>query len=492
MPGTNRPGHPGRTHGVTIRLYNTLTRQVEDFVPMDPPRVRMYTCGPTVYNYAHIGNLRAYAFEDLLRRHLEYRGYEVLHVMNLTDVDDKIIRGCREHQVPLAEFTRPFKDAFFEDLRTLAIRPAHHYPAATDHIPDMIALIQRLFERELAYQSDDGSVYFSITRFPDYGRLAHLDTAGLKPGARVDQDEYDKEFVGDFALWKAWTPADGEIGWESPWGRGRPGWHIECSAMSMKYLSESFDIHCGGVDNIFPHHEDEMAQSEGATGKPLARFWIHNAHLVVDGRKMAKSAGNFYALGDLLRHGYGGREIRYVLMAHAHYRQSLNFSLAALDAARASLARLDEFRGRVRDAAAAGRGWGRAGLVCGGVEPVRRSAGRGFECFQRLGGALRPGAGGKQGAGPGGAAGGGGGRGRRRPGGDGPGVRVPDPARGRRGPAHCRIARGAPGGPPVQGLGRLRPDSRRIGGLGLGGPGYPAGPETEEALTDGPGTLYFL
>lgn len=337
---------------MTIRLHNTLTRQLEDFEPLDPSGVRMYTCGPTVYNYAHIGNLRAYAFEDLLRRHLEYRGYPVLHVMNLTDVDDKTIQGCRDKGVALDAFTRPFKDAFFEDLRTLSILPAHHYPAATDHIPEMIALIQRLFDRGLAYRSDDGSVYFSIARYPEYGKLARLDLAGLKPGARVDQDEYEKEFVGDFALWKAWVPADGEVGWDSPWGRGRPGWHIECSAMSMKFLSESFDIHCGGVDNIFPHHEDEIAQSEGATGRPFARYWIHNAHLVVDGRKMSKSAGNFYTLRDLLELGHTGREIRYVLMANAHYRQGLNFSLPALESARASLGRLDEFRERIRAAAA--------------------------------------------------------------------------------------------------------------------------------------------
>lgn len=336
---------------MTIQLHNTLTRRVEPFQPLEPPRVGLYTCGPTVYNYAHIGNLRAYAFEDLLRRHLEYRGFDVLHVMNLTDVDDKTIAGCRDRGVDLDTFTRPFKDAFFEDLKTLSILPAHYYPAATDHIPEMIALIQRLFERGLAYASEDGSVYFSIARYPEYGKLAHLDLEGLRPGARVDQDEYEKESVGDFALWKAWVPEDGDVSWDSPWGRGRPGWHVECSAMSMKFLSESFDIHCGGVDNIFPHHEDEIAQSEGATGKPFARYWVHNAHLVVDGRKMAKSAGNFYTLRDLLDRGYCGREVRYVLMANAHYRQSLNFSLAALDAARASLARLDEFRSRVRDAA---------------------------------------------------------------------------------------------------------------------------------------------
>ncbi len=338
------PYNPGL---VSIAFHNTMTRSLEPFEPIDPPKVRMYTCGPTVYNCAHIGNLRAYIFEDLLRRHLRFRGYDVNHIMNLTDVDDKTIRGCNEKGISLDDFTRPFKDAFFEDLKTLNIVPADAYPAATDHIAEMIELIQRLFDKELAYQSDDGSVYFSISRYPNYGKLAHLDLDGLRPGARVNQDEYEKESCGDFALWKAWVPADGDVGWDSPWGRGRPGWHIECSAMAMKFLSESFDIHCGGGDNIFPHHEDEIAQSEGATGKPFARYWIHNAHLVVDGKKMAKSEGNFYTLRDLMEKGYAGREIRYVLLANSHYRQSLNFSLGALDAARSSLARLDEFRTRM-------------------------------------------------------------------------------------------------------------------------------------------------
>ena len=215
----------------------------------------------------------------------------------------------------------------------------------------MIGLIRKLLDKGLAYTSEDGSVYFSIARFPDYGKLAHLDLAGLKPGARVQQDEYEKEHVGDFAVWKAWTEADGEVAWDTPWGRGRPGWHIECSAMSMEYLGESFDIHCGGVDNIFPHHEDEIAQSEGATGKTFARYWLHNAHLIVDGAKMSKSLGNFFTLRDLLEKGYTGREIRYVLLTGAHYRQTLNFTFAGLDAARAALQRLDEFTSRLREAA---------------------------------------------------------------------------------------------------------------------------------------------
>ena len=325
-----------------------MSRGVEVFEPSEPPLVRMYTCGPTVYNFAHIGNLRAYVFEDLLRRHLEYRGFDVLHVMNLTDVDDKTIRASRESGVALGDYTKQYKDAFFEDVATLDLLPAHHYPSATEHIADMIALIERLFEKEMAYQSEDKSVYFSIQKYPEYGKLAHLDLEGLQPGARVDQDEYEKEHVGDFALWKAWGPDDGDVGWDSPWGRGRPGWHIECSAMAMHFLTESFDIHCGGVDNIFPHHEDEIAQSEGATGKPFAKYWLHNAHLIVDGKKMAKSAGNFFTLRDILDRGYWGREVRFALLQSAHYRQSLNFTFEGLDAARASLGRIDEFVGRLR------------------------------------------------------------------------------------------------------------------------------------------------
>lgn len=336
---------------MAISFYNTMSRSVEAFEPVGPPRVRMYTCGPTVYNFAHIGNLRAYVFEDLLRRHLEYREFEVLHVMNLTDVDDKTIRSSREAGVSLDEFTSPYKDAFFADVRELNILEAHHYPAATDHVEDMIILIKRLFEKDLAYQSDDGSVYFSIQKFSGYGKLAHLDLEGLKPGARVDQDEYEKDHVGDFALWKAWDEEDGDVGWDSPWGKGRPGWHIECSAMAMRFLGESFDVHCGGVDNIFPHHEDEIAQSEGATGKPFAKYWLHNAHLIVDGKKMSKSLGNFYTLRDLQDRGYSGREVRFALLQSAHYRQTLNFSLEGLDAARASLGRIDEFAGRLKETA---------------------------------------------------------------------------------------------------------------------------------------------
>ena len=335
-----------------MRIFNTLSQQLEELVPLDGNRVRMYTCGPTVYNFAHIGNFRAYIFEDILRRTLKHFGFEVMQVMNLTDVDDKTIRGARAAGLSLDAFTRRYKDAFFADLRTLGIEPAEHYPAATDHIPGMIAIITALIGKGHAYRSDDGSIYFRVSSFPSYGKLAHLDLSGLRPGARVAHDEYEKENLADFALWKAWDEQDGDVAWDSPWGRGRPGWHIECSAMSTRYLGETFDLHTGGVDNIFPHHEDEIAQTEAATGKPFVKYWMHCAHLVVDGRKMSKSLGNFYTLRDILDRGYTGRETRYVLMS-GQYRQSLNFTFEALDAARRSLERLDEFRDRLTSLAAA-------------------------------------------------------------------------------------------------------------------------------------------
>ena len=333
---------------MALRIQNTLSRSVEELQPAEPGHVRLYTCGPTVYNFAHIGNFRAYIFEDLLRRYLKFRGFRVTQVMNLTDVDDKTIRSSREQGLPLKQFTQKYIEAFFEDLATLRVERAEFYPAATDHVPEMIVLIQVLLDKGVAYQSDDRSIYFSIAKFPGYGKLAHLDMAGLRAGARVAQDEYEKESAADFALWKAWDEKDGDVVWDAPWGRGRPGWHIECSAMSMKYLGASFDLHTGGVDNIFPHHEDEIAQSEAATGQPFVKYWMHCAHLVVDGKKMSKSLGNFFTLRDLLAKGYSGREIRYELLA-THYRQSLNFTFEALDAARAALKRLDEFTERLRD-----------------------------------------------------------------------------------------------------------------------------------------------
>jgi cysteinyl-tRNA synthetase len=331
---------------MSLKFHNTLGRSLQDFSPLEADHVRMYTCGPTVYNYAHIGNYRAYIFEDLLRRYLKYCGYRVTQVMNLTDVDDKTIKGSRAEGVSLDDFTAKYKQAFFEDIDTLNIERAEHYPAATGHVAEMIALIEALFEKGCAYQSPDGSVYFKIAACPDYGRLAQLDLAGLRAGERVAQDEYDKENAADFALWKAWDEEDGDVVWDSPWGRGRPGWHIECSAMSMKYLGESFDIHTGGIDNIFPHHVDEIAQSECATGQPYAHTWLHCAHLIVDGKKMSKSLGNFHTLREILAKGYSGRELRYELLA-THYRQTLNFSFAGLDAARAALERIDAFRERI-------------------------------------------------------------------------------------------------------------------------------------------------
>ena len=323
-----------------MKVYNSLTRGLEPLEPMEGGTIRFYTCGPTVYNYAHIGNFRAYTFEDILRRVMQFNGMKVKQVMNLTDVDDKTIRGANAAGVKLTDYTKTYKDAFFADLKVLNIQPAEVYPAATDHIPEMISLVEKLVEKGVAYKSDDGSVYFAVTKFPGYGKLAHIDFDNQRTGARCAADEYDKENVGDFALWKAWEPSDGPVGWDSPWGRGRPGWHIECSAMSMKYLGESFDLHTGGIDNLFPHHENEIAQAEAATGKQFVRTWMHCAHLRVNGEKMSKSLGNFFTLRDLLEKGWTGREIRYVLV-NAHYRQGLNFAFSALEDARKALERVD-------------------------------------------------------------------------------------------------------------------------------------------------------
>ena len=336
---------------MALRFFNTYSRQLEEFRPLDPKgrTVKMYTCGPTVYSYAHIGNFRAYLFEDLLQRHLELRGYQVERVMNITDVDDKTIRGCQAAGVPLAEFTSEFKRAFFADLDTLRIKRADTFPEATDarHIAAMIKMIETLIGRGLAYQADDKSVYFRIRNFPEYGHLAHFNLDELQSTGRVKNDEYDKEHAGDFALWKAWDEADGAVRWESPWGPGRPGWHIECSAMATGILGEQLDLHCGGVDNIFPHHEAEIAQTEGCTGKQFVRYWLHCAHLLVEGQKMAKSAGNFYRLRDVLEKGYSGRETRYALL-RVHYRAQLNFTWEGMEEARTALARIDDWVARLR------------------------------------------------------------------------------------------------------------------------------------------------
>jgi len=339
---------------MAIRFLNTYTRTLEEFRPLDPAgkAVKIYTCGPTVYNYAHIGNFRAYLFEDLLQRHLESSGYDVQRVMNLTDVDDKTIRGCHAAGLPLAEFTQKYKDSFFEDLATLRIKPAMAFPSATDpvHIARMIEMIAHLVAHDYAYQAEDQSVYFRLNKFPNYGKLAHLNLDELRPSGRIRNDEYEKESVGDFALWKAWDEADGDVAWESPWGKGRPGWHIECSAMATELLGPEIDIHCGGVDNIFPHHEAEIAQSECCTGKQFVRYWLHCAHLMVESQKMSKSAGNFYTLRDLLEKEWSGREIRCVLLS-VNYRLPLNFTFESLAGARSSLARIDAWVARLTETA---------------------------------------------------------------------------------------------------------------------------------------------
>ena len=341
-----------------LRFFNTYSREVEEFEPRDPSarQIRMYTCGPTVYSRAHIGNFRAYIFEDLLQRHLELRGYKVHRVMNITDVDDKTIRGTGEAGIPLRKFTEQFKQAFFEDADTLRIKRANEYPAATDqrYIDRMIEMISTLISKGLAYQAEDKSVYYRINKFPNYGKLAHIDLSQLQSTGRVKHDEYDKEHIGDFALWKAWDEEDGDVKWDSPWGPGRPGWHIECSAMSTALLGDQLDIHCGGVDNIFPHHEAEIAQSEGVTEKKFVRYWLHCAHLLVDGQKMAKSLGNFYTVPDVLAKGYTGRELRYALL-RVHYRVPLNFTWDGMNEARESLGRIDEWLARLREVVGSAR-----------------------------------------------------------------------------------------------------------------------------------------
>jgi cysteinyl-tRNA synthetase len=334
-----------------LELYNTETKEKEGISPSDGQTIRMYTCGPTVYNFAHIGNFRTYVFEDLLRRSLKFFGFSVEQAMNLTDVDDKTIKGAIENQISLDDFTRPFKDAFFEDLKTLGIERVEYYPQATDYIPDMIAIIQGLMEKGIAYRGHDGSIYYAIAKFPSYGRLSHLNLNALQAGAseRVVLDEYDKENVSDFVLWKAYDPArDGTIFWESPFGRGRPGWHIECSAMAMKLLGTTLDIHVGGVDNMFPHHENEIAQSEAYTSCRFVKHWLHAEHLLVDHKKMSKSLGNFYTLRDLLNKGYTGPQVRYMLL-QAHYRTQLNFTFAGMDAAVQTLTRFSDFIFRLNE-----------------------------------------------------------------------------------------------------------------------------------------------
>ena len=332
-------------------FYNTEGRKQESLETVVPGEVRLYTCGPTVYNHAHIGNLRTFVYEDLLRRTLRFLGYRVVQVMNLTDVDDKTIEQAAQQGVSLRDFTAPYIDSFFRDLDRLHVERAEEYPRATDHVEEMIDLVSRLVDNGFAYRSE-GSVFFRIADDADYGRLSGIDLDQVRQGERVASDDYGKEDVRDFVLWKGAKP--GEPAWDSPWGRGRPGWHLECSAMSMKYLGESFDIHCGGVDNIFPHHENEIAQSESATGKRFVRHWLHSEHLIVDGEKMSKSLGNQYTLDDLLERGAELRAVR-LLMLTTHYRKKLNFSFQGLEEATAILKRVDEMRFRL-DHAREGRG----------------------------------------------------------------------------------------------------------------------------------------
>jgi cysteinyl-tRNA synthetase len=336
----------GKVATVMLQLYNTMTRKKENFRPIEKGRVRLYSCGLTVYDYAHVGNLRAYVFVDLLKRWLEYRGFEVKHVMNFTDVDDKTIRGTRREGVSLRQYTQKYIDAFLDDLRRLNIKRAQITPRATEHVDDIVKLTEILMEKGYGYRSGDGSIYYDISKFKDYGKLSKMKLKELKAGARVKVDEYAKDQACDFALWKAWDPDDGEVLWETRLGRGRPGWHIECSAMAMKYLGETLDIHTGGVDNIFPHHENEIAQSEAATEKRFVNYWLHNEHLLVKGERMGKSMRNFSTLRDLIRMGCGPLTVRYFLLS-THYRRQFNFSLDGVDAAKNALDRLHDFVGRL-------------------------------------------------------------------------------------------------------------------------------------------------
>ncbi len=327
-----------------IQLHNTLAGKIEKFVPQKAGEVRMYTCGPTVYDYAHIGNYRTFVFQDILRRFLKLRGFKLNHVMNLTDVDDRIIANAAAAGKSIRDYTEKFVQAFFDDCSSLSIEEPEHWIRATDHIDDMVKLIEKLQQKTFTYPSE-GSIYYRITKFPDYGKLSKIDLTGIQPGARVDNDRYEKESARDFALWKA--PKPGEHFWETPIGPGRPGWHIECSAMAMKYLGDTLDIHTGGIDLAFPHHENEIAQSEAATGKPFARYWLHAEHLLVQGEKMSKSLGNFYTLRDLFGKGYKPSALRFAL-ASVPYRKQLNFTFDGLQQAASSVERLRNFADRLK------------------------------------------------------------------------------------------------------------------------------------------------
>ncbi len=335
----------------SLKLFNTKTRCKEELVPLDGDTIRFYACGPTVYDFAHIGNFRTYVFEDLLRKTIKFLGMKITQVMNFTDVDDKTIKGATRDGVSLTEYTKTYKEAFLHDLETLNIEDVEYRPEATSYIPEMIEVVQKLLKDGYAYVGGDGSIYYSIRKFPDYGKLSHLPLEDLKSGAsqRVDSDEYDKENIADFVLWKHHDPhRDTNIFWDSPFGPGRPGWHLECSTMAIRLLGDTIDLHAGGVDNIFPHHENEIAQSEAYTGKEFVRLWVHSEYLLVDNRKMSKSLGNFYTINDLLHKGYSGIHVRYMLL-QTHYRMQLNFTMTGLDAAKASLERIHNFIRRLED-----------------------------------------------------------------------------------------------------------------------------------------------
>ncbi|MCG6956285.1 MAG: cysteine--tRNA ligase [Gemmatimonadetes bacterium] len=334
---------------MALKVYDTLSRSLQTFVPLEEGKVRMYACGPTIYDFAHIGNFRSFLFYDLVHRYLEWSGYDVRFVMNLTDVDDKTIKGAVRDGVSVREYTERFGQAFLADARALGVSPADVYPKATAAVGAMIAFVERLVEGGYAYRADDGAVYFSISRFPGYGKLKGIDPASLRAGARVAQDEYEKEDARDFALWKATTPDDERAGasWDSPWGRGRPGWHLECSVMSISELGETLDFHLGGEDLVFPHHENEIAQSEAATGQTFVRHWLHVKHLLVEGRKMSKSLGNFITVRQLLEEGYDPASIRHQLIT-AQYRRELNFTRDGLDASKSAVQRLVDFERRLQ------------------------------------------------------------------------------------------------------------------------------------------------
>lgn len=337
---------------MALRLFNTLSRRLEEFRPLEKGRVTMYTCGPTVYDRAHVGNFRTFLAEDTLRRYLKWKGLGVIQVRNLTDVDDRTINAAVAAGVSLRELTQPFIEAFFEDHDRLGLERAEYYPRATDYVPQMVGMVEQLIQRGLAYEAD-GSVYFDISEFPRYGELAQLDRASLREGRETGDAAYDKEDARDFVLWKGGErPEEGDVAvWESPWGAGRPGWHLECSVMAIEHLGQPFDIHSGGVDLIFPHHTNEIAQAEGATGEPFARFWLHAKHALLDGRKMSKSENHYYTVDDLVEKGFQPSTIRRLLVS-GHYRAELNFTLAALEDAARSVGRLLEFRRRLEAATA--------------------------------------------------------------------------------------------------------------------------------------------